>query len=412
MRKQPDKLERRLAGHEQQPGVGWFATHQRELKTMPKRPRYALLVLTLVSALAHADEPIKPDPISTHEERAEQLLRQALADDGGAGIAAAVLVNGQLRFAGAAGHADMEGNRPLRADTPLRIGSVSKLITTALVCRLIDAQALDPDANIETLVPEFHVYPEAGASAITARRLANHTSGIRHYDFADLAEANNQRYYPDLAAALGVFADDPLLASPGAEHHYSSFGYNLLGVAASRAAEASFADAVQSLVSDPLGLSQTVIDHPLQLVVDRARFYTVYHGELINTFWRDSSDYYPSGGMLSSAVDLARLTEAMFHGDFLSDQTRSLLTSESHSLQGPTGYSFGWQVKIDTDGSKHYEHGGETNGAYAWVYYDPERRLVVAGAANYNVFPSQSESAFFSLAMAGLTELYGTAAGE
>ena len=351
------------------------------------------------------EEPAQP-AIDQRQIQAATLLDEAIDADQGSGIAAAVMVAGELRFSGAAGLADVEGGRAMTAQTPARIGSVSKILTTALVLRLIDAGKLSADSDIHALVPEFAHHAEQAGRAITPRLLASHTSGIRHYNFSRFAEANNQTYYPELPAALALFANDPLLAKPGAAFHYSSFGFNLLGVAAARVQQSDFGTAMDELVSGPLGLRHTGIDHPLQIVRDRAGFYTVFHGQLINTYWRDSSDYYPSGGMLSSAEDLARLANALFEGPFLSDAARQLMMEPSDSDQGATGYSFGWQLKEDRDGRRHYEHGGETNGAYAWIYFDPSSRTAIAGVANYNVFPSESEVAFYRVAMHGLRDLY------
>jgi serine beta-lactamase-like protein LACTB, mitochondrial len=372
----------------------------------------AVLITSILALPAHAwadaaSGSAEGDAPAGRNTEADELLEQALAADHGAGMMAAVMKAGAMVYSGVAGSADLEHGRAMTRDTRVRVGSVSKIVTATLAASLIDRTELDPDADIHALVPEFPRKPEEQGSPITVRMLADHTSGIRHYDFQNVAEANNQRYYENLADALAVFSGDPLVASPGAAHHYSSFGFNLLGVAAGRAAGADFATAVMSRVVAPLGLANTMPDHPLTIIPRRAGFYTVFGGKLINTFWRDSSDYYPSGGMLTSAEDLVRLTHAVFEGDFLGPAGAALIRKETASRAGPTGFSFGWQVKPDADGTLHYEHGGETNGAHAWVYYDPETRLIVAGATNYNVYPRPREVAFFAQAMTGLRRLYG-----
>ena len=56
---------------------------------------------------------------------------------------------------------------------------------------------------------------------------------------------------------------------------------------------------------------------------------------------------------------------------------------------------------IDVDGRLRYEHGGETNGAYAQVAYFPDAGLAVAGIANYNFWgQTLGEPAFFALVLA------------
>ncbi len=359
----------------------------------------ATLALLLASTLPAADE--------TAREAASRALRETLAADHGPGMMAAAARGGCLVWSDAAGHADLEQEVALGTDTRMRIGSVSKTLTAALAARLIEAGRMTADGDVRTWVPEL---PERDP-AITPAMLATHTSGIRHYDFSDYAEANNVRYYERLSDALAVFAEDDLLASPGEAFHYTSFGYNLLGVAAARATGTSFGEALATHVTEPLGLHDTTIDHPLQIVPRRTRFYTVIDGGgVINTIWRDSSDYYPAGGLLSTATDLARFTHAVFAGDFLGDEGDRLVTTPATLASGEElTYTFGWQRRT-VDGQLRYEHGGETNGAYAQVAWFPELDLAVAGIANFNFWgETLGEPAFFGWVLERLPALLADA---
>jgi CubicO group peptidase (beta-lactamase class C family) len=340
-------------------------------------------------------------------DAASRLLGEALATDGGPGMMAAALRDGCLVWSDAAGHADLEQKVALTTDTRMRVGSVSKTLTAALAAKMIQSGRMTIDDDIRAYVERF---PDKG-KPITARQLASHTSGIRHYDFANMIEANNVRYYDRLADALAVFAGDDLLTEPGDAFEYSSFGYNLLGVAAASAAGVSFGEALAVHVTTPLGLSDTLIDHPLMLVPRRTRFYTVVDGGgVINTIWRDSSDYYPSGGILSTAEDLVHFAYAIFEGELLDAERKSLVRTAARTNDGgQVGYSFGWEVKT-TGGEPRFEHGGETNGAYARVLYLPERHLAVAGITNYNFWgQTLGEPAFFEFVSEALPDLLAQA---
>lgn len=215
------------------------------------------------------------------------------------------------------------------------------------------------------------------------------------------------RFYEALSDALPVFANDPLLSDPGAEYHYSGFGINLLGIAVERVLGHPYSQALMENLLVPLGLSNTMVDHPLAIIPGRTRFYTVLKGQLVNTFWRDSSDYYPSGGLLSTAEDIANFTHAVFETDFLDEERQALFRTEATTVDLQTvGYTFGWQVMDNESGKLMYFHGGETNGAYCNVLFIPEDGLIVAGIANYNVFPPAGEVAFFDLVRRQLPELY------
>ncbi len=289
-----------------------------------------------------------------------------------------------MLWSGAAGYADLEAQIELTTQTRMRIGSVSKPFTAAIVLRLAGREELDLDGDIRNLVPELAA-PQQGI--ITARNIASHTSGIRHYDFNDIMDANNFLYFPSLTDALARTASDPLVSQPGEQFHYSSLAYNVLGVAAERASNQSFGELLTSEIAEPLGLANTIIDHPLNIIENRTRFYTHFpDGVTRNTIWRDSSDFYPSGGILSTAEDLAAFTNAMFAGDLLPPSFRADVMTEAMTNDGaPTGYSFGWQIVRNEAGIIiHYEHGGETNGGYAFVRYTPASGTVVAMVGNTN----------------------------
>ena len=350
-------------------------------------------------------------------ESADQLLRSVLASDGGPGIMATVIKDGEVIWRGAAGIAELEHAIPMTVEHRLRIGSVSKPVTAALTLRMVQLGKFDLSADVSSYVAEF---PRKEVP-ITPLQLASHTSGIRHFDFANYAEANNVMYRQTLAEAIVFFANDPLVSAPGEAFLYSSHGYNLLGAALEKASGNSFTELLEKYLAGPLTLEKTRTDHPFEIVENRAGFYTVtaanHHfswmkdGELINTIIRDSSDYYPSGGLLSSTTDLAVFTYQLFVGDFLNDEMKLLVMTparlnngDNASCGGTMYYSVGWEVRTGQDGVKSFGHNGETNGAYALIRYFPDENLIIAGIANYNVVGR--EPAFFEAIAEQLPEIF------
>ncbi len=352
---------------------------------------------------------------------AEKLLMNTLAADHGSGVMAAVVIDGKLLWDGVAGSANLEERIALRHDHRLRVGSIAKPITAAMALKLVDQGRLELDVPIQTYVPDF----PRKQKPITVRQLATHTSGIRQYDFSKFEEANNVRYLPNLEAGIKAWRDDPLVAEPGTKYHYSSLGYNLLGLVIEKAASASYPDALQTLIAKPLGLSGTGVNDSLKIIPNRGCFYTVTaknpvfpwmkDAELINTIFRDDSDCYPSGGVISSARDLAKFIHAIFATDFLSPESRALLTKPARLNDGSAAVSgaggngtlqtFGFYELLNTEGEVFgYGHNGLTNGGYGLVRYYPGRRMAVAAAANYN---HMGDKKFFSFLGDDLPALFG-----
>lgn len=355
-------------------------------------------------ASCKAGEPHTPQ--TEQAQRARALMLETVENDRGAGIAAAVMINGQLVWSDAVGHVDRRTGAVLTDSALMRTGSVSKPITAALAAKLHEQGVLDIDAPIQRYLPEF---PDKGA-VITIRMLAAHLSGLRQFDFTNFDEANNRVRYETLSKAAATFIADPLISVPGEEFNYTSLGYNLIGAAIERATGKSFDAALQENISEPMGLKSFVTDDPEKFVPCRARFHTVYFGKLpLTTIWRDHSDAYPSAGILSTAPDLAAFANEVFAGDHFAPEITALFTEEITYNNGEkTDRSFGWEIFYDDNGDvSYYGHGGLTNGAVAELRYYPKQKLAFALITNYNLWLTERPPQYQALYGKHLPTLFG-----
>ena len=125
---------------------------------------------------------------------AQRIMCDLARDVPGAQVA--VAVDGRTIWSAGFGYADIERELPITATTMLRIGSVSKPLTTDGVALLVQDGKLDLDAPVQPYVPTFPLkrWP------ITPRQLAGHLSGIRHYN--DTVESYSNRHYPTVLSGL------------------------------------------------------------------------------------------------------------------------------------------------------------------------------------------------------------------
>lgn len=117
--------------------------------------------------------------------------------------------------------ADLENGVPVTPQTSFRLASVSKPITATAVMELWERHQLDLDAPVQKYCPAF---PKKEFPSST-RQLLGHLGGIRHYRSAsdDDPELGNTKHFDDpIAGGLQFFANDPLVAKPGPEFHYST----------------------------------------------------------------------------------------------------------------------------------------------------------------------------------------------
>src|SRR5918993_827930 len=157
-------------------------------------------------------------------EEARQIARASLSEQNLPGLSIAVGVGGELVWAEGFGFADLENRVTVSPGTRFRIGTASKVLTSAGVALLLERNRLNLDDEIQTAVPEFpkKEWP------VTLRQLMSHTAGIRT-DAGD--EGPYAEHCERPVEALRIFADRSLLFQPGTEYRYSSYGWMLLSAA-------------------------------------------------------------------------------------------------------------------------------------------------------------------------------------
>jgi CubicO group peptidase (beta-lactamase class C family) len=270
------------------------------------------------------------------------------------------------------------------------VGSISKLFTVAAGMRLARRNLLDWDEPVRSKVPEFSV----GALPITLRQLAGHLSGIRHYAGSEFI---NTRHFNSIAPTLRVFSADTLLFAPGSRYSYSSYGYNLLGLAIERAANKPFTEIVEAEVLRPLGLSDTGLDWEMATERFAARPYELNAGVVRPATVVDLSDRVPSGGYVSSVIDLARFGMAFLEPGYLPDSlVQEMTTLQTLSTGAPTTVGLGWRIGVDSAGRRIWHHAGSSIGGRSLLVAWPDEDIVVAIAAN--MFVNLSERTAFRFA--------------
>lgn len=339
-------------------------------------PLLGAVTLSGVVPLARADA------AEASADAYRELANAAMSESRLPSLSVAVAVDGKTVHSEAYGLADVENAVPATPHTVYRIGSISKTLTAVTTLRLAARGALDLDAPVTSYCTAF----PAKEHPITARRLLGHLGGIRHYDYSRLREEFlGTTRYPSLAEALGVFADDPLVAEPGTLYRYSSFGYVLLGCALEGVTGLTYGEVVRREVLEPAGMARTRLDVPEVLVPGRAHGYgTDEDGSWSNASFVDLSDKYPAGGWLSTPEDLLRFGNALLAETLLPAEWRSRMWETQHTAGGePTAYGLGWN--LGEDGCAVY-HGGSSVGGTAYLYLEPATETIVAFATNLELW--------------------------
>ena len=95
------------------------------------------------------------------------------------GLAALILKEGKIFWAGYYGWANIEEKRPVTPDTLFQLASISKTVTACMIMQQAEKGKFSLDADINTYLPFKVRNPKHVDQPITLRHLLCHTSGIR-----------------------------------------------------------------------------------------------------------------------------------------------------------------------------------------------------------------------------------------
>ena len=195
-----------------------------------------------------------------------------------AGAVVAVARRGALAHLEARGMADLEHDRPMRADTIFRIYSMTKAVGSAAVMMLCDAGRLELDAPAAEYLPSLRglqVAPDPAAGArtpapahreITVRDLLRHTAGLPGN--VAVEQALREHGLPPLRrCTLQQIVDCldrvQLCYQPGTEWRYS-FAAEVLGRLVEVASGLHFDQFLEQRIFRPLGMADTAFFCPPQ----------------------------------------------------------------------------------------------------------------------------------------------------
>jgi len=277
------------------------------------------------------------------------------------------------------GFADRAGRRPITPDTLFEIGSVTKVMTAALVHQLAGEGRLRLNDRVDTLLPRASL---PSGSAITVQHLLDHVSGIA----SDVPL--------DVPGGLWTGFD------PGTHWHYSNSGYELLGRLAEHVSGEPLAALFEKRIFAPLGMSRS---RGAILAADGARYAQGYRAAnpsvpfalgmpLVPAPWVDST----SGAMCvgSTAADMMRLLRS------LSDATRG---HGGLGLSPAAGAAFASHAVPSDSGGMSYGN-GLMHFAYAGRSYLHHTGGMVSSSSSFHLEVGSGAAAFACASISAFAE--------
>lgn len=275
-------------------------------------PRFLIAAATALASLTGActAQPVAPDDASLNSRIAARI-DETLAE-GVAGAIVLLEMDGE-RQVFSRGLADRATGEAMADENRLRMASVGKLYTAAVIHRLMLDGQIDLERTAADYVEPARIEGIANVEIATIRQLLNHTSGIPDY-YDDAWEAQVSTIARNTAdTTLDHIRGREADFAPGEDSGYSNSNYQLLGLVA------------EAVTGQPLGdLMDSIIFTPLQL---QATGYNVYgdpHDRIHGYGRGDDADFDTftlqdnngaDGGVLATANDAAIFLDALFASD-------------------------------------------------------------------------------------------------
>jgi len=328
--------------------------------------------------------PLKDARISTFEtslvkleergkvDAKEWSIRDRMTAHGVPAAGVAIIENGEIIWAQGYGVLSSLSDEAADQQTVFSAGSVSKLINSALVLRLVQDGKLDLDEDINTYLISWKVPDNkfTRTRKVTLRTLLSHTSGFSQHGFPDFEPGEN------LPTTLQTLNGQPpakhdaveLLFEPGTKMKYSGGGITVSQLLIEDVTGMTYPEAAKKYVFDPLGMARSTFANPLP----------EGHGNIAKAHNKEAKPRaLPRGyeampemaasGLWVSAEDMAIFIEAILGDvDFLSDEIRvDMLTRVPMSWHG---------LGPRLNGSNEtfvFHHGGSNNSYQTWIEGHP-----------------------------------------
>jgi CubicO group peptidase (beta-lactamase class C family) len=233
-------------------------------------------------------------------ERIDTFVETERKASGIPGVAVAIVtLDGPLHVRGFGG--DGQG-KPIGADTPFPIGSLTKSFTALLVRQAIDAGQLDADAPVQRYLPWFRVADAQASARITVRHLLNQTSGFtRAAGMAPLLQ-HSEASSGDIARGMATLTLD---RAPGERFEYSNLNFILLGAVLEQVSGQRWDELVRERIFRPLGMSHSHTDHTLARQAGMTTLHRMWFGIPVGHEPWFAPGLAPTGSLVASATDMA-----------------------------------------------------------------------------------------------------------
>jgi beta-lactamase class C len=308
-----------------------------------------------------------------------------------AGLAVAVVEQGELRFVGTYGTADRSTGAPVTPETLFRWASVSKTATGMLAATLAADGSVDLASPLTRWGTSLRL-PGGAETRLTLAQLLAQQTGLTKNAYDERLEDGQ-----DPVVIRASLAGAPLQCEPGSCYTYQNVAFDAAGEILSEAARQPFADVMTERFFRPLGM--TSAGYGMARLANAKNWARPHHLGLVRplkeAYWRVPA----AAGVDSNIVDFATWMQAAMgmRPDVLPAPVRQNAMQPRVATDRPYSgmlsrelsdarYGLGWR-SFSYDGRLLAGHSGAVSGYRATMIFEPSTRtgVVVMWNSNWGV---------------------------
>ncbi|MCW4467965.1 beta-lactamase family protein [Flavobacterium sp. MFBS3-15] len=300
--------------------------------------------------------------------------------------------NGKVLFETYGGLSNRKDKTEITADTPIHIASVSKVLTAALVLKLVDGKQLELDQKVNSILPEFP-YEE-----ITVKMLLNHRSGLPNYAYFSDDRAIWDRSMLHNQDILNLLAQHKfnLYFKPDKKFGYCNTNYAILALIIEKVTEMNYRDAMKKMIFDPLDMKNTFV---FDYEKDKDKVSLSYKGNGVLYGFDFLDDVYGDKNIYSTPRDLLKFDLATYSDKFIDPKLKKqVFQGYSYEHKGVKNYGLGIRLHEWETGEKVFYHNGWWHGntsSYVTLKQDTVTMIALSNKFSYKPYKTWKLSPLF-----------------
>ncbi len=334
-------------------------------------PKLLFRMIPVIFFIAVAGLSIRAQPLTEHQ--VDSIVAAAMELSPQAGIAVAVVQDGEMVFQKGYGVRSIETQEPVDENTLFAIASNSKAYTAAALAILVDEGKLDWDDRVIDHVPEFRMYDPYVTANFTIVDLLTHRSGLG-------LGAGDLMIFPDgtdftIDDVVRSFQYQEQVSDFRTKYDYDNLLYIVAGEVVARTSGMSWEDFVETRMMQPLGMKHAAASY--SRISNRSNIATPHStetGEIRTVSFYDQDLTNPAAGIWACVSDLAKwMLVQLNEGKFGPDLEKELFSAEAQQEMWYPHTVIGYNARGDERYGSHLNAYG-----LGWVLGDMNGYTVVS----------------------------------